>query len=271
MFFIFARPPATRPCRAAGEAGGGHLSGAGMNVTFLDQSGPEWNSRIMLLRNRLMRAIWFAETLRRTFSYSPQGLTSSSSRPYRNFSKGESFPNKFSSNLTLQKLCQHFFHQITTPPWSSWQQHFWAPSSLFAAATRTPKRGGVKILYFGRTKSATYCNTLQHTTTHRNTPQHTTTHCNTLSRESLLWAHTVWFNCREKFGHCWERLGHFRVRKTLLQKSPVKKVSFAKESYKRDDIHNSREKSNVVWETIRCAHNSETDSVLRKTPLKRLP
>jgi len=99
-----------------GETGGGHLSAAGRNVTFLDQSAPEWNSCIMLLRNRLIRAIWFAETLRRPFFiFSLPGLTSSS-RPYRNFSKGESFSNKFSHNSPLKQLCQHFFTRLLHRP-----------------------------------------------------------------------------------------------------------------------------------------------------------
>jgi len=55
------------------------LSGEERNVTFLNHFDLEWNSCIMLLRNRLIRAIWVAETLRRPFFiFYPPGLASSS-------------------------------------------------------------------------------------------------------------------------------------------------------------------------------------------------
>jgi len=58
----------------------------------------------------------FGNPLRHFFTFSPPGLTSSS-RPYRKFLKGESF--KFLRKLPVKNLCQHFFHQITTPSRSS--------------------------------------------------------------------------------------------------------------------------------------------------------
>jgi len=53
------------------------------------------------------------------FSYlAPPGLASSF--PFdRNFSKEASFSNKFSRDWPLKNLCQHTFHQITTPPRAS--------------------------------------------------------------------------------------------------------------------------------------------------------
>ena len=92
------------------EAGGGQFRGAGRNVTFLFQVVPQFNlCKYVAWKQirRLIRAIWFAETLRRTFFvFSPPGLTCSS-RPHRNFAP--------------KNLCQHFFHQITTPPrYSQW-------------------------------------------------------------------------------------------------------------------------------------------------------
>jgi len=61
----------------------------------------------MLLRNILIRAVWFAETFRRNFQY-----FSHSAKPLpvalpRNFSKGRVF-HKFSRNF-LKKSCQYFF------------------------------------------------------------------------------------------------------------------------------------------------------------------
>ena len=94
-----------------GEARGAHLSGAGRNATFWAQLSPRPNKSvcIMLLRNILIRAVWFAETLRRPFFiFFPPGFTSSS-RPYRKFSKEESFsiifPRRWPLNLFKSKQC----------------------------------------------------------------------------------------------------------------------------------------------------------------------
>jgi len=46
----------------------------------------------------------------------PPGLASSFPAD-QNFSKGASFSN--SPSWPLKNMCQHIFHQITTPPWSN--------------------------------------------------------------------------------------------------------------------------------------------------------
>ena len=63
----------------------------------------------MLFRNRLIRAVWFAETLRGSFSYSPPPGLTFSSRLSRNFSKGDS---------GLQKIVSFFspdFYRLGPP------------------------------------------------------------------------------------------------------------------------------------------------------------
>ena len=66
------------------------------------------------LKTRLEQWVWESGP-----KIDPATGVTSSTRPYQNFSKGENFCNKFSRKLPLKRLCQHFFHQITTPPRSS--------------------------------------------------------------------------------------------------------------------------------------------------------
>jgi len=77
----------------------------------------------MLLRNRLIQAIWFAETLRRPFFILPPPVLASSSRHQRKFSKGASFSNIFPLIWPLKKSCQHFSPDYYTAPVSSCDQH----------------------------------------------------------------------------------------------------------------------------------------------------
>jgi len=95
---------------------GRSLAWSRYECNFLNQFDPAWNPCIMLLRNRLIRAIWFAETLRRPFFIFPPPVLTSSSGPYRNFSKVEQISNKFLRNLPLKKLCQHFFTRLLHRP-----------------------------------------------------------------------------------------------------------------------------------------------------------
>jgi len=60
-----------------------------------------------------IQAIWFAGDLFDSFSYyPPPGLASS-------FPHDQNFSIRASLSWPLQKLCQHIFHQVTTPPRSS--------------------------------------------------------------------------------------------------------------------------------------------------------
>jgi len=140
-----------------GEAGGGHLSGAGRIVTLVNRGEQESTSYIMLLINRLIRDIglkrafdalfshsvtlvnrgeqecaacitWFIKRLIRAIgikrifhallSHSPPLAQPLSLGITRISRKGRLFPTIFGPNFFCE-MCQHFCRQITTPPLSS--------------------------------------------------------------------------------------------------------------------------------------------------------
>ena len=69
---------------------------------------------------------------------------------HRSFSKGTSFPNNFYRSWSLRTLCQHIFHQITTPPrasplqwiWSRapWSWGFWKVGKIYPCVQKVHSR-----------------------------------------------------------------------------------------------------------------------------------